>query len=115
VRPATWQVRPIFIGKTPRVGKVVSFICKGRPLCSDVLRPDLHCIRDAKPIDNQYPFFATRLTWNGHEFLDAVRSDTVWQNTKKTILSKGGSMTFDLVKSVAMELAKVAIKGAMGG
>jgi hypothetical protein len=28
-------------------------------------------------------FFALRLTWEGHEFLDAVRSDTVWQKTKK--------------------------------
>ena len=31
----------------------------------------------------------TRLTWSGHEFLDTVRSDTVWVNTKQTFASKG--------------------------
>lgn len=33
-------------------------------------------------------FFAQRLTWIGHELLDAVRSDTVWNKTKKTFASK---------------------------
>ncbi|MGL6496170.1 DUF2513 domain-containing protein [Aeromonas veronii] len=46
-------------------------------------------------------FTATRLTWAGHEFLDAIRSDTVWNKTKETFTTKGLDMTFDLIKTVA--------------
>lgn len=60
-------------------------------------------------------FFAQRLTWEGHEFLDAIRSDTVWQKTKKTFVDQGVSMTFDLVKAVAKEAAVSLMKAALGG
>jgi len=60
-------------------------------------------------------FFAQRLTWEGHEFLDAIRSNTVWERTKKLFLEKGLEMTFDLVKSAAKEIAAVVVKGALGG
>lgn len=43
-------------------------------------------------------FLAEQLTWNGHEFLDSIRSDTVWQKTKKMFTEQGLSMTFDLIK-----------------
>jgi len=39
-----------------------------------------------------------RLTWAGHEFLDAARSDTLWQRAKSTVIRPGASFTFDLVK-----------------
>jgi len=45
-----------------------------------------------------------RLTWSGHEFLDSIRNETVWSNTKKTFTEKGGVMSFDLIKSVAIKL-----------
>lgn len=60
-------------------------------------------------------FFANRLTWQGHEFLDAIRSDTVWYKTKKSFLSQGISMTFDLVKSVASDVAASYLKSTIGG
>jgi hypothetical protein len=59
-------------------------------------------------------FFARRLKWLGHEFLDSVRSDTVWNKTKKKFASKGIDMTFDLVKSVASEISVALIRGAAG-
>lgn len=59
-------------------------------------------------------FFAQRLTWEGHEFLDAIRSDTVWQKTKKTFVDQGVSMTFDLVKAVAKEGAVSLMKATLG-
>ena len=46
-------------------------------------------------------FTATRLTWTGHEFLDAIRSDTVWNKTKETFTTKGLDMTFETIKAVA--------------
>jgi hypothetical protein len=57
-----------------------------------------------------HDFLAIRLTWQGHEFLDAIRSDTVWQKTKKSFISGGLSMTFDLVKSVATDIAVAYLK-----
>lgn len=60
-------------------------------------------------------FFASRLTWQGHEWLAAVRSDTVWQKAKKSFVSSGMAMTFDLVKSVAGDIAAASIKAALNG
>jgi len=54
-------------------------------------------------------FHLYRLTWPGHELLDAIRNESIWNKTKSTISTKGGSMTFELIKSVAIELAKTAM------
>ncbi|MGU5840229.1 DUF2513 domain-containing protein, partial [Aeromonas caviae] len=45
------------------------------------------------------------ITWTGHEFLDAICSDTVWSKTKETFATKGLDMTFDLIKTVAGSVA----------
>jgi len=60
-------------------------------------------------------FTASRLTWNGHEFLDVIRSETIWEKTKMAFLSHGLSMTLDLVKSVASNAAAAALKSVVGG
>jgi Hypothetical protein (DUF2513) len=60
-------------------------------------------------------FFGQRLTWSGHEFLDAIRSDTVWAKTKKRFGEQGVAMTFELIGSVAKDVAAAVMKGALGG
>src|SRR5437762_12943688 len=50
-------------------------------------------------------FIASRLTWAGDELLDSIRSEIVWQNTKRVINDQGLSMSFDLVKTIAKEVA----------
>lgn len=60
-------------------------------------------------------FIADKLTWSGHEFLDSIRSDTVWQKTKKLFAEQGISMTFDLVKEGAKQVAAALLGGAVGG
>lgn len=37
------------------------------------------------------------LTWQGHEFLDASRDDTVWKKAKERLAGTAGALTFDLV------------------
>lgn len=59
-------------------------------------------------------FLAIRQTWEGHEFLDAIRSDTVWNKAKDLFVKSGISMTFDLVKSVATDIAAACLKSAVG-
>lgn len=44
------------------------------------------------------------LTWNGHEFLDTIRNDTIWNETKEEIVNKGAGMSFDLLKALAIKL-----------
>ena len=48
---------------------------------------------------------ARRLTNAGHELLDTIRNDTVWQRIKSTFRDKGVEMTFDLVLSVGKKVA----------
>lgn len=60
-------------------------------------------------------FIADKLTWNGHEFLDSIRSDTVWQKTKKLFAEQGISMTLDLVKEGAKQVASALLGGTIGG
>jgi hypothetical protein len=45
-----------------------------------------------------------RLTWLGHDCLDAMRDNTVWTKAKETILKKGGSWTFDLLKEALAQI-----------
>ena len=54
-------------------------------------------------------FDLERLTWVGHDFLDAIRNETIWKKTKTAIAEKGGSMTFDIIKAVAITLAKTTM------
>jgi len=54
-------------------------------------------------------FHIYRLTWQGHELLDAIRNESIWSKTKSSIIDKGGAMTYELVKSVAIDLAKTAM------
>ena len=56
-------------------------------------------------------FIVQRLTWSGHEFLDAIRSESIWKKTKKKFVDEGISMTFDLIKSVASGLITSALSG----
>jgi uncharacterized protein DUF2513 len=41
---------------------------------------------------------AKRLTFDGHEFLDAARSDTVWKKAKERVLSTTGTLTLEALK-----------------
>jgi DNA-binding PadR family transcriptional regulator len=46
-----------------------------------------------------------RLTWAGHDYLDAVRDPKIWRKTKEAS-DKVGSWTFELVKELAKGIAK---------
>lgn len=50
------------------------------------------------------------LNWAGHEFLDSVRSEKVWKKLLKYAKDKGGSIPFDLLKSLGVELIKESLK-----
>jgi hypothetical protein len=55
------------------------------------------------------------LTWDGHEFLDAIRNDTVWNKTKRVIADKGGSIPFDVLKDLALKFTRTHFLGSDDG
>lgn len=46
------------------------------------------------------------LTWEGHDFLDAARNDTVWKKAMTTLKDKSVSVPFEIVKAVVMKTCK---------
>jgi hypothetical protein len=50
---------------------------------------------------------AHSLTWAGHEFLDAARSQTLWNQAKQRFAQSGVEMTIDTAKAV---LAAISLK-----
>lgn len=51
-----------------------------------------------------------RLTWAGHEFADAVRSDTLWKKAKEHVIKPSASWTF----GVLGEWLKAELKTGLG-
>lgn len=51
-----------------------------------------------------------RMTWSGYEFLEASRSNTTWAKAKEMLLEKTGAMTFELCKTLLVQLAKNALE-----
>lgn len=46
------------------------------------------------------------LTWNGHEFLDAARNDSLWRKATSTVASKTGAISFAVLQALLISLAK---------
>ena len=53
------------------------------------------------------------LTWAGHDFLEKIREDTVWNHTKEVITKKGLPMVVDVIKQVSAALITSMTEGAI--
>lgn len=49
--------------------------------------------------------YAFELTWQGHEFLDQIRSQTVWNKTVGMLREKGLDLSFSTIKAAAAAVA----------
>lgn len=85
-----------------------------------------HCkiLKEAGLITNYKALFASNhivgfgvgsLTWEGHDFLDKIREDTIWNKTKGLIKNKALPMTLDVIKEIATAVISETLKGAMIG
>jgi hypothetical protein len=45
-----------------------------------------------------------RLTWEGHEFLEAARDDSRWKKATSTVLQRAGGIAFDVLKQLLTKL-----------
>ncbi|MFS8541588.1 MAG: DUF2513 domain-containing protein [Tissierellales bacterium] len=55
----------------------------------------------------------TSITWNGHQFLDNIRDNKVWEHTK-SILSKFSSVSINIISNVAAQVISNLIKTQVG-
>ena len=56
--------------------------------------------------DDEPECFIERLTWDGHEFADSVRSDTVWNKVKVKVNEAAGSVPISVVAALAASYVK---------
>lgn len=67
-------------------------------------------------VEDYTPYFRSQysvgqLTWEGHDFLDKVREETVWNRIKEAVAQKGATLTFEIIKSVAPSIISSMITG----
>ncbi len=61
-------------------------------------------------------FFAVgNLTWNGYEYLDKIRDDSIWKKVKDTAKEQGLPLVFDTVKQLATVIISSMMEGAIKG
>ena len=53
-----------------------------------------------------YQYGIRNLTWEGHEFLDAGRDDSLWKKAKLKLGPKFFSVSFDIIKEVLVSLTR---------
>lgn len=63
--------------------------------------------------DNLPSIGISSITWEGHKFLDSIRDDSVWKNTKN-ILSGFSSVSLGIVSNVASQVISHIIKQQTG-
>ncbi len=50
-----------------------------------------------------------KLTWEGHEFLDAARNEGIWSEAKEVAKKKGVDLPFKILQSLLEALLKAAV------
>ena len=61
-----------------------------------------------------YDVWPFELTWDGHEFLESIRNDTIWSRIKSTISARGSALTFSIVNYLAKDYATRAVEAGIG-
>ena len=95
----------IKIGKKFRVGsyddvlvaKHIEILVEAGLLKAHITRTDT---------DGAVGAYVERLTWDGHEFLDAARNESVWNNAKVIIKEKVGTVSFEVLKTLLIKISK---------
>lgn len=69
-----------------------------------------------KPIyadDGLLAFFVGILTWEGNDYLDKIRDNTIWNKTKDIIKDKGLPLVFDTIKIISTTIIAVSTEGVV--
>lgn len=52
----------------------------------------------------------SRLTWKGHEFLDAARNNTIWSQAKEMLRAKSMTVSIEVLQQLLSRIASEALK-----
>jgi len=63
--------------------------------------------------DSLYDAWVSEITFQGHEFLETIRPESVYKKTKSIILKVGG-FTLDFVKDIATKVLAEVINAQLG-
>lgn len=68
------------------------------------------------PADNDpyYMYAVGNLTWEGYDYLEKIRDNTVWGKIKATFIEKGIPLLIDTVKTAADIYIEASIKTTFG-
>ncbi len=55
-----------------------------------------------------------RMTSQGHDLIESIRDEGIWQTTKKKVAETGGNATFEIIQSLALGLLKTKISKHTG-
>lgn len=56
--------------------------------------------------EDGYDWRPRKLTWQGQEFLAAIRNDTVWRKIRQKVIEKGGAIPLEVLKVLAINATK---------
>lgn len=67
------------------------------------------------PAGNDPYFFAEaiRLTWEGNDFLDSIRDESIWKRVVSAIVNTTGGASLDVIKTLASSLVFEAINSGL--
>ena len=63
-------------------------------------------------MNRPWVYYPTNITWEGYEFLNAARDESVWKKALENIHSKGIPVTFDLLKIALPEVLKTLLQAS---
>ena len=59
------------------------------------------------------PRYGYRITWSGYEFLDTIRDDEVWAQTK-TSAKAVGAFSLEIARDIAMSYIRAELRSKLG-
>lgn len=60
-----------------------------------------------------FAFFVGGLTWEGNDYLDKIRDNTIWKKTKDIIKDKGLPLIFETIKTISTTIIAAATEGVV--
>jgi hypothetical protein len=62
---------------------------------------------DVTGLGDEHPSaILTGLTWEGHDFLDAARSETIWKKVMNKVKDSTGTVAFEVLKALLIAASK---------
>lgn len=58
---------------------------------------------------NAEAFIIQRITSSGHDFIDAIRDDTIWEKTKDKAAKVGGSVSLGTLTEIATSIVRAVL------